>query len=376
MAEITLEVHADSVAIRWDELISKLPNVHILQSSHWAAIKAGVGWQSDYLLWKDTSGSVKAAALVLIKSIPLLSRLKGSCILYIPRGPLLDWSDFELRSRVLDDLISYAREKKGVFIKIDPELQVGNGLPGSDDYLSVAPGSEVFEVLNQTGWEYSSSQVQFRNTVLLDLCLSEAELLGRMKQKTRYNIALAGRKGVVVRRGDENDFPVLYRMYVATALRDGFAIRDKKYYTSVWSRLFRDGLAVPLLAEVEGETVSGMVMFMYAARAYYFYGMSTGEHREKMPNHLLQWEAIRSARENGCTVYDFWGAPDSFNENDILWGVYRFKEGFNGQTVAGLGAWDYILNPQLFFFYQRIIPAVLKVMRVIGRQRIAQEINQ
>ena len=376
MPEFILEVHTDPVAIGWDDLVSKLPNPHILQSSHWAAIKTGIGWRAEYLLWKDVNGAVRAAAMVLIKSIPILGRLVGSSILYAPRGPLLDWSDSGLINQVLGDLLNYARKKKGVFIKIDPDLQAGKGLPGSADYQSVSPGSEVLHELNRTGWQYSTSQVQFKNTVLLDIRLSEVELLGRMKQKMRYNIALAGRKGVVVRRGDESDFPQLYRMYAATALRDGFAIRDEKYYTSVWSRLFRDGLAVPLLAEVEGEPASGMVMFMYAARAYYFYGMSSGEHREKMPNHLLQWEAIRLARKNGCTVYDFWGAPDSFDENDTMWGVYRFKEGFNGQTVAGMGAWDYILNPLLFVFYQRITPALLKVMRVIGRQRIAQEMNQ
>ena len=110
---------------------------------------------------------------------------------------------------------------------------------------------------------------------MLDLSLEESALLAAMKQKTRYNIRLAQKKGVCVRKGCEADLESLYQMYAQTSLRDGFAIRAREYYLDVWTRLMNGGIAHPLIAEVDGEAVSALVLFIYGGRGYYFYGMST-----------------------------------------------------------------------------------------------------
>lgn len=372
MAELTLSVTSDPREIRWNELAASLPGAHILQTSQWAEIKAEVGWQANYLQWQAVDGKVHAAALVLDRKTPLLP----ARILYAPRGPLLDWSDLSLARDVLRGLAEYARSRGAIYIKIDPQVQLGRGLPGAEDFSPSDSGLAVTRLLEAAGWTYSSSQIQFRNTVLLDLVQGEAALLAGMKQKMRYNIQLAGRKGVSIRQGTPADFKTLYHMYAITALRDGFAIRDENYYLRVWQQLADAGMAVPLLAEVDGQVVSGMVMFIFAGTAYYFYGMSTGEGREKMPNHLLQWEAIRLAVSLGCCRYDLWGAPDRYDETDSMWGVYRFKEGFNGETFAGLGAYDLVLKPGLYSLLEKGLPAILALMRRIGRRRIQSEVSQ
>jgi lipid II:glycine glycyltransferase (peptidoglycan interpeptide bridge formation enzyme) len=97
--------------------------------------------------------------------------------------------------------------------------------------------------------------------------------------------------------------------------------------------------------------------------------MSRELHREKMPNHLLQWEAIRWARAQGCHTYDFWGAPDSFQPGDPLWGVWRFKEGFGGTVIRTLGAWDYPASPGAYAVYTRLLPRLLALMRLRGRRQ-------
>ena len=86
-------------------------------------------------------------------------------------------------------------------------------------------------------------------------------------------------------------------------------------------------------------------MFYFAGQAIYLFGMSRDEHREKMPNYLLQWEAMRRAKALGCRIYNLWGAPNVFNESDDLWGVFRFKEGLGGYVFRSLGAWDFTPNP-------------------------------
>jgi lipid II:glycine glycyltransferase (peptidoglycan interpeptide bridge formation enzyme) len=132
----------------------------------------------------------------------------------------------------------------------------------------------------------------------------------------------------------------------------------------------QSGKAEALIAEVNGELIAALIVFRFASKAWYMYGMSLPAHREKMPNHLLQWEAIRRAKECGCTTYDLWGAPDAFDQSDPLWGVYRFKEGLGGQVVRHIGAWDLPVRPMLYSLYTRILPRVLNVMRRRGRDRI------
>jgi lipid II:glycine glycyltransferase (peptidoglycan interpeptide bridge formation enzyme) len=108
-------------------------------------------------------------------------------------------------------------------------------------------------------------------------------------------------------------------------------------------------------------------MFVFGQTAWYMYGASDNTHREVMPNHLLQWEAIRLAKQLGCTRYDMWGAPDRLDESDPMWGVYRFKVGFGGQTVYGLGACDFTTFPIGYYLYTVVMPRLLAFMRITAR---------
>jgi peptidoglycan pentaglycine glycine transferase (the first glycine) len=118
---------------------------------------------------------------------------------------------------------------------------------------------------------------------------------------------------------------------------------------------------------VEGEPVAGMVIFRFAGKTWYLYGMSRWLHRDKMPNYLLQWEAIKKAKAAGCDTYDLWGAPDNFVETDPLWGVYRFKEGLGGTVHRYLGAWDLPLNRIMYRIYSKTLPGLLDIMRKHGK---------
>jgi lipid II:glycine glycyltransferase (peptidoglycan interpeptide bridge formation enzyme) len=337
-----IAIHA---AAEWNALAAALPGAHILQSWEWGEIKSRYGWRAQRLRWEGG----RAAAQVLTRSAGR-GLLK---VMYAPRGPLLDWNDAALRHRVLDDLQRLAQRERAILLKIDPPLTplIANSSDGMEG----------------RGWRASPDQVQFRNTVTLDLRRTEDELLAAMKQKTRYNIRLAAKKGVRVRLGATDDFELLYRLYAETSVRDGFVIRPAEYYKDVWGTLMRAGLAQPLIAEVDSTPVAGLVLFTFARTAWYFYGMSRDTHREKMPNHLVQWEAIRWAKARGCTTYDFWGAPDTLTETDSMWGVWKFKEGFGGEFVRGLGAWDYAPSPLLYNLYTTVLPRVLAVMRRRGR---------
>jgi peptidoglycan pentaglycine glycine transferase (the first glycine) len=368
----------------WNQLVSSLPISHFLQTWEWAQVKAKYGWEPMPFTWNSGIGnreSTVAAAMVLRRTISFSGMLKLN-ILYIPKGPLMDWENESLRKQVLDDLQSFARGQKAIFLKIDPDVVMGTGIPKGEDSREDNGGQAVKSELMRRGWTDSSEQIQFRNTVVIDLSASEEEMLARMKQKTRYNVRLAEKKGVTVRPGTMDDLSMLYRMYAETSVRDGFVIRDERYYQTVWhtfmqnnSSLILHPSAFPLIAEADDEPVAAIILFSFAGRAYYVYGMSHNAHREKMPTYLLQWEAMKRAKALGCKVYDLWGAPDEFNESDSLWGVFRFKEGLGGGVVRTLGACDFTSNRILYKLYTEVMPRVQNLMRSRGKAQTRESLE-
>ncbi|MDO8313349.1 MAG: peptidoglycan bridge formation glycyltransferase FemA/FemB family protein, partial [Sideroxyarcus sp.] len=257
---------------------------------------------------------------------------------------------------------------------IDPDIAYGNGLPGGPYTQENPTGTILVNELKTTGWRFSNEQVQMRNTMLIDVRRSEEELLAAMKQKTRYNLRLAERKGVQVRRGSPEDFGQLYKMYAETSVRDGFVIRSEDYYRAVWDRFFAAGMLIPLIAEVEGQAVAGLMLFIFGTQSWYLYGMSRDQSREWMPNYLLQWEAIRASKAAGCETYDLWGAPDEFNEHDPMWGVYPFKQGLGAYEARHIGAWDLPIKPLTYSLYTQILPRIISVMRWRGRRGTRRQV--
>ena len=355
--ELKLEIINDGA--RWDDLLLSLPAPHLLQSWVWGELKSRFGWQAKRMLWRDVDGTAVAAAQLLTRVSRLSSGLK---VAYCPKGPVLDWEDGELRAAILSALIEAARSNGALVLKIDPEVAYESGA-----------AEAVAERLQDMGWKRAPKPAQFRNTLVLNLLQDEEALLQGMKQKWRYNVRLAGRKGVTVRQGTTEDLELLFQMYAETARRDGFVIRTREYYLDAWGSFTQDGLAQPLIAEVEGSPVAGQIIYRFGKTGWYLYGMSTNLHREKMPNHLLHWEAIRWAKEQGCELYDFVGAPDELKESDSMWGVYRFKKGFGGYLVRTIGEWDFPLRPSAYKAYRLLMPVALSAMRILGRRRIARE---
>jgi lipid II:glycine glycyltransferase (peptidoglycan interpeptide bridge formation enzyme) len=378
---------------QWDNLIGSFPEPHILQSWEWGRVKKYNDWHpipimwygdgQEYIIGSDTqtnfpySDPPPAAALVLERIIQFPGIGRGLRVMYVPKGPLLrDWSNHSLRKQVLKSLERLASQRGSIFIKIDPDVRMGTGISGSIDGQDIINiGKAVQTDLEAQGWRFSEEQVQFRNSVMIDLTPTEDELLAKMKQKTRYNVRLAVRKGVTVRAGTDMDFGLLYQMYAETANRDGFVIRDEGYYRNAWHIFLNEGMAEPLIADVEGEPVAGLINVYFAKKAWYLYGMSSPIQRKKMPNYLLQWEAMLRAKAAGCTEYDLWGAPNEFEERDPMWGVYRFKEGFGGSVIRHIGAWDLPIRPTIYQLYIRLLPRVLDMMRGRGKARVQKSIR-
>jgi lipid II:glycine glycyltransferase (peptidoglycan interpeptide bridge formation enzyme) len=342
---------------RWRALLAETPAPHVLQSWEWGEVKAQTGWRADRLALTTADGAA-ACQFLWRQPVPVLPVRIG----YAPKGPALDWSNLDLVDATLAAIERHARRRGCVFVKIDPDVRE-----------DTTTGRLALHALQRRGWRFSPEQVQFKNTATTGLIGDEDALLAAMKSKWRYNIRLAEKRGVTVRLGQEADLPAFYDLYAETGARDGFLIRPPDYYLTTWQTFLRaqTDVANPaggalLLAEHpdDPQPVAALFLLRYGATTWYFYGASSERHRRDMPNHLLQWEALRWARAQGCTTYDWWGAPDRLDDlDDRMQGVWQFKQGFGAEFQPHIGAWDYVVSPVGYRLITQSLPYVLATLR-------------
>ncbi len=333
-----------------------LPCAHVLQTWEWGEFKrATAGWAPLRLAFSRGGNPVAMASLLSRKMGPLQ-------VLYVSKGPAMDYADGDLAAQVFSELERRARGAGLVWLKIDPDVIAATGLPKSAEERACSVGRAITQTLRRRGWRFAASQVQFRNTLTIDLKRSEDEILAAMSGNTRRKIRVAGKKGVAIRPASIDDLPLLYRLYRVTGERDRFLIRPFDYYRRAWEAFMRAGLAHALIAEVNGVAIAHVILFHFGGKCWYFYGASANEERQRMPNYALQWAAIQWAKSQGYDTYDMWGAPDTFDESDSLWGVYQFKRGFRGRLTRHIGAWDFAPQPTLYYLYHQFVPRLLGVI--------------
>jgi peptidoglycan pentaglycine glycine transferase (the first glycine) len=335
-----LRVVSEAERNRWDDFVNEHPEGHFLQSWNWGELKARSGWSPLRLaLWDTVQGGIVAAAQVLRRTAPRVPLWVGH-LAYIPKGPLLDWSQETHCEAFFTQLHSHLRRRGALALRMELGQQAGT--PAGELVLKRFAFLRSRRILHTQ----PAPAVQPLRTIVLDLMPDEATLLAQMKEKWRYNVRLAARKGVTIRVGEtEEDVRTWYRLLEATGERDRFGIHTLDYYLNVW-KLFspRDEVRL-LLAEHNGQLLAGIFVGLFARQGLYLYGASSNEQRQLMPNYLLQWEAIRWSRQRGARLYDFWGIPDTEAEDEAMAGVYRFKRGWGGQVIHFLGCYEHVYRP-------------------------------
>jgi lipid II:glycine glycyltransferase (peptidoglycan interpeptide bridge formation enzyme) len=310
----------------WNQFLSTHPNAHLLQTGEWGELKSAFGWNPIRIV------DGKEGLQILFRKLPL-----GFTIGYIPKGVVSNplWNEID----------SICKQNRAILLKLEPDLW--------DDQK---PETWISRL------KTSPHNIQPPRTIIVDISGNEEEILSRMKQKTRYNIRLAEKKGVTVRAW--NDLVSFRQMMFFTGKRDGFDIHSLEYYRRAYELMYPKRMCEILLAEYEGKPLAALFVARNGNRAYYLYGASTEAERNRMPTYLLQWEAMKWAKTHGCKEYDLWGVPDeeesileaNFEKRrDGLWGVYRFKRGFGGQLKRAVQAMDRVYNPFLYWSYLRFV---------------------
>ena len=310
----------------WHQFLTQHPNAHLLQTGEWGELKSAFGWKPVRIVSGDSG------VQILFRKLPL-----GFTVGYIPKA------NFD--QSLLPEIDSACKQNRAIFLKLEPDF-----------WEDQEPDTWNLKL------ETSPHNIQPPRTILIDIKGTEEEILARMKPKTRYNTRLAEKKGVTVRAWDDIDS--FHNMMLVTGGRDGFGIHSLEYYKRAYELLHPKGLGEILVAEYEGKPLAALFVARNGHRAYYLYGASTDEERNRMPTYLLQWEAMKWAKARGCEEYDLWGIPDEDeatleanfeSRHDGLWGVYRFKRGFGGELKRAAQAMDRVYNPLLYWVYLKFI---------------------
>lgn len=319
----------------WDRFVESDPRGHLLQTWAWGELKGAFGWY-PWRVAVEQDGALIAGAQVLYRRLGPLS------LAYVPKGPVLLTQEEAAISLLWRGIRAHARRFNAIALKVEPEWRDEDA------------GAHAW--LRAHGFHPSANTIQPRRTVIVDLTPDEEEILGRMKPKWRYNIRLSFRKGVEVKSKGAEALGIFYELMRITGERDGFAIHSRAYYEKAFALFAPMGRVNLLVAYYEEQPLAALMPFAFNKQAWYMYGASSNAHRERMPNHQLQWCAMRWAKEQGCTQYDLWGIADVDPQAPTadLEGLQRFKEGFGGEVVRYVGAYDQPYYPLLHRVFESL----------------------
>ena len=350
-----------------------------LQTPFWCEFKARHGWKYKRFALevcfaeKNTTGEELSEA-IQHSEVSVLTRSFAHnlfSIAYIPLFPKLlfeNMSAEEQTPELAAFIYELAKELKNylpdnvIAIRFDPYIDFET----LDDRKIFNVGMKTVCFADKLRIRKNKVDIQPPDTTIVDLTADEEEILARMHSKWRYNIRLSEKKGVTVKRYLGNDInlsskiDVFYTLTQETNARDGNSSHAKAYYEDLIrssATEIENGNDVPLvslyIAEHEGEEIAAIMTLFSHDEAIYLYGASSNNKRNLMPNHLLQWTAMKDAKTYGSHFYDMYGMPpEGEDENHPMHGLYMFKANFGGKIIHRPGSYDVPIKPFVYAFYR------------------------
>lgn len=358
--------------------VDKKDTKHVLktsivqQTAFWSEVKQQQGFKTVAFDFKVRNASLynsptKATHTVADILILLQQIDHEHTIAYVPYGPEIE-PDEENQGKFLEELSESLRPHlplKCIMIRYDLAWQSHWATePQHFDYQGNWNGppekkyQEIRLNFNTQKWnlQKANSDILPSNTIFLNLKNEYTNLLMAMKPKTRYNINLSIKKGVIVKEVGMNSLHIWYALYRETAFRNNIYLNSIEYFRTVLSARANDSTSPAdvhlLIAEIDGIPLAAMFLVIANKRGTYLYGASSSAKRNYMATYALQWKAMQIAKQKGCSEYDFFGTSPSPDPAHPMYGLYKFKSGFGGELYHRLGCWDYPLHSHQYTLFK------------------------
>ncbi len=318
----------DSVLWTKNVLASTEEVPSFLHSWEWADVQEGYG-RTVHRLHCIEEDQVISSILLIEHRLPF-----GKKYVFTPRGPVMSAGQEGRMTEVYHLLEKYIRRELDViFWRFEPFIE---NLP-----KHVVPVPDIQPAV----------------TEMIHLDRSEEELFAAMKQKTRYNIRLAAKKGVMVEFFSvgshwETLANEWWSLLEETSARHGIRNHPLKYYEKMFSVMGEAGVLQIVRAEHEGDLLVMNVIILYGNTMTYLHGASTHIKKQLMAPYAAQWKSIQRAQESGFDFYDFYGVAPTNSSDHSLAGVTRFKKGFGGFTHTYLGTFELPISRWWYTIYR------------------------
>ncbi|MFB9860558.1 peptidoglycan bridge formation glycyltransferase FemA/FemB family protein [Salinicoccus siamensis] len=403
-----------------NQFIEHHPNGDLLQLTDWAQSKRLTGWYSRRFAVSDGDQTVGAAVL-MFKRLPKLKQT----LCYASRGFVCDYDDEGLVEFMLEEALKIAKEEKAYVLKIDPDIPLETH-GGTIEFLKQIG-------FRHRGLKdgMSKDNIQPRQTMVTRIDKSDEDLLGSFERNNRTRVRNAIRKGTKVYKATREDLPIFVELMKVTGKRDGFLTRDITYFESLYDNLHENGHMELFLVKLvpkdvsasldsdiskvakelekaqkrkdsnkkenqlkdlanraeklekqkqeieemahdhpEGIILSGALLAHSGHKAYYLYGASSDLYREYLPNHHMQYEMMKYARDVGALTYDFGGVSVDPPQDSGHFGLWQFKKVWGTEVSEKVGEFDYVINRPLYTLAEVGVPLFQK-----GKVKLNQQIK-
>ncbi|MBA8760315.1 peptidoglycan bridge formation glycyltransferase FemA/FemB family protein [Staphylococcus schleiferi subsp. coagulans] len=407
-----------------DAFVKSHPNGDLLQLTKWGETKKLTGWYAKRIAVGE-NGEIKGVAQLLFKKIPKLPYT----LCYASRGFVVDYSDQRAVKTLLVEAIKVAKDEKAYTIKIDPDVEVEQGMTVVQDLLDLGFKHKGFKE------GLAKDYIQPRMTMVTPIDKSDDALIQSFENRNRSKVRLALKRGTKVERKGREDLKIFANLMKETGERDGFLTRDVSYFETIYDALHPDGDAELFLVKLEPKPVlkdlrdeqekleqeiqglsekdqankkvrnklkdaqqkrdknsalikdmeslerthpdgiylSGALLMFAGQKSYYLYGASSNHYRDFLPNHHMQFRMMQYAREKGATTYDFGGTDNQPDKDSSHYGLWAFKKAWGTHLSEKIGEFDYVLNPIVYKAVEQFKPQLthlkIKLVRRIKALR-------
>ena len=393
---------------------------HFLQSYSWGEFSKDNKQTTPYYVGlTNDKNKLIATALLLERKLPF-----GFSYFYSPRGFVCDYNDYEVIKELTNGIKQFAKKKKALFLKIDPDVKLesldldGNKIDGVDNF-------ELVDYLKSIGFKHLGFNKAFehnqpRYTFRLDLTQGLDSIKNNFHSTTKKVMNKGNLYELEVYKNDEKFVDDFYKTMQETAERENISIYSKNYYLNFYKELHKDnhsdiyivylnkkktlGLLNKNLEELNKNyesltsenkkkevqnqidkltklideikevkedkmVLSSIITAKYGDKVWTIHGGNSSILRSLNSNYLIYYEIIKDAVEEGYKTIDFFGTSFNPSQDDPEYGIWLFKKRLGGEYTEFIGEFDYVFKKFVYKVFNILIPIRRKLAKIKNKRK-------